>query len=75
MIADVRHHLEARPFEPFYIVMSSGSRYRVPTPEHAGVGPSGSRLVVWFDDEGSVTVSGLHIVGLEKESSSTRGAA
>ena len=67
MIEDVRHHLEARPFETFLIVTSSGHRYRVPSAEHAGINPRGSRVVVWFDDESSVTLSGLHIVGIEKE--------
>ena len=75
MIADIRHHLEARPFEPFTIVLSSGDRYQISTADHANVGPSGGRMVVWFDDDGSVTLSGLHIVAIEKLSSSKRGAA
>jgi hypothetical protein len=67
MIEDVRQHLAARPFEPFVIVTSRGHRYRVPSSEHAGINPRGSRVVVWFDDESSVTLSGLHIVAVEKE--------
>ena len=67
MIADVRQHLGARPFEPFVIVTSSGQRYRVPSSEHAGTNPRGSRAVVWFDDESGVTLSGFHIVAVEKE--------
>jgi hypothetical protein len=74
MIADVRHHLEARPFVPFAIVTSSGIRYRIPSADHAGINPQGTRTVVWFDDEGSVTVAGLHIVAIEKESSPKNGA-
>ena len=46
--------------------MSSGQRYPVASADHAGVSPTGGRVVVWFDDEGSVTVSGLHIVALVK---------
>ena len=75
MIADVRRHLEARPFEPFTIVLSSGDRYPVLTQDHASVGPSGTRMVVWFDDEGSITLSALHVVGIEKPPASQRGAA
>ena len=75
MIADIRHHLEARPFEPFTIVLSSGDRHQIATADHANVGPSGSRMIVWFDDDGSVTLSGLHIVAIEKLPSSKRGAA
>jgi len=67
MSKELRQHRAARPFEPFYILTSGGNRYRVASSEHAGVDPTGSRVVVWFDDGGSVTLSVLHIVGLEKE--------
>ena len=75
MIADVRHHLDARPFEPFSIVTSSGSRYRVASADHADINPRGSRTVVWFDDDSSVTVSGLQIVAIEKDATPKNGAA
>jgi hypothetical protein len=71
MIEDVRQHITARPFEAFVIVTSSGHRYRVSSAEHAGINPRGSRVVVWFDDESSVTLSGLHIVAVEKEAAKT----
>lgn len=67
MIADVRQYLQAGPFEPFAIVTSSGHRYRIASADHAGVHPHGSQVVIWFDDDSSVTVSGLHIVAIEKE--------
>ena len=73
VIVEVRHYLQAVPFEPFFIVMSSGQSYPVPTPDHASVGPRG-RLVIWFDDGGSVTLSALHIVGIETESTRKGGA-
>ena len=75
MIADIRQCLHAGPFEPFFIVTSSGNRYRVATADHAGINPQGSRAVVWFDDESSVTLSGLHITALEKEAPSKAKAA
>jgi hypothetical protein len=68
MIADIRHHLQAGPFEPFSIVTSSDVRCHVPSADHIGFNPHGSRVVIWFDDDSSVTVSGLHIVAIEKES-------
>ena len=74
MIADVRQHLEAVPFVPFYIVMSGGQRYHVPTPDHAGVGPRG-RMVVWFDDGSGVMLAGLHIVGLEPGAAKKNGGS
>jgi hypothetical protein len=73
MIRDVRQHLQAAPFEPFFIITSSGHRYRVASADHAGIHPQGSRLVIWFDDESGVTVSGLHIVAIEKEGARKNG--
>jgi len=67
MIADVRQLLEARPFEPFLIVTSSGKHYRVESRDHADINPRGSRIVVWFDDDSSVTLAGLHITAVEKQ--------
>jgi len=67
MIADIRHFLETRPFEPFVIVTSNGHRYRVPSVDPVGTNPQGNRIVVWFDDDSSATLSGLHITALEKE--------
>ena len=66
MIADIRQHLGVAPFEPFTIVTTSGARYPVPSADHAGLNPGGSRVVVWFDDDSSVTISGLHIAAIEK---------
>lgn len=67
MIADIRQLLAMRPFEPFFILTSGGSRYHVPSGEHAAVDPQRSRVVVWLDDGSSVTISGLHITSIEKE--------
>ena len=68
MIAGIRQLLNARPFGPFLIVTSGGNRYRVASAEHAGIDPQRSRVVVWFDDGSSVTVAGLHVASIEKES-------
>ncbi len=66
MIANIRQFLEAGPFAPFFIVTSSGNRYRVATADHASINPRGSQVVVWFDDS-SVIISGLHVTALERE--------
>jgi hypothetical protein len=66
MIGDIRAHLAASPFEAFTIVTSSGRRYPVPSADHAGLNPQGTRVVVWFDADASVTVAGLHIAAIEK---------
>ena len=65
MITDVQRLLAARPFEPFSVVSSGGQQYRVASPDHATVNPQGSRLLVWFDDDSEVIVSGLHIAAIE----------
>ena len=75
MIADIRQHLQAGPFEPFAIVTSSGDRYRVASADHAGIHPRGSRVVVWFDDDSHITISGLHIVAIEKDAAKRNGTA
>ena len=66
MIGDIRQLLRATPFEPFTIVTSSGKRYPVPSADHAGSNPQGTRVVVWFDDDASVTIAGLHVAAIEK---------
>ncbi|HEV2393852.1 MAG TPA: hypothetical protein VG146_15980 [Verrucomicrobiae bacterium] len=65
MIGDIRKHLRATPFEPFTIVTSSGRRYAVPSADHANSNPQGTRVVVWFDDDTSVTIAGLHVSAIE----------
>lgn len=75
MIEDVRHHLDAGPFEPFAIVTRSGHRYGIPSPDHAGISPRGNRVVIWFDDGGSITLSALHITAVEKIAGAKKDAA
>lgn len=67
MVADIRSLLKETPFSPFTIVTSSGQRYRVASPDHAGVDPKSTRLVVWLDEGGSVLLAGLHVAALEVE--------
>ena len=68
MITEVRRLLEAQPFEPFSVVTTSGKQYAVPSPDHAGISPRAGRMVIWFDDDSSVTLAGLHIAIVEKSS-------
>jgi hypothetical protein len=67
MISDIELLLSLQPFHPFVIVTRNGQRYRVSSPDHAGINPRGSRVHVWFDDDTGVTISELQIVALEKE--------
>ena len=74
VIAQVSDCLQAGPFEPFAIITCSGHRYDIPSADHAGIHPRGSRVVIWFDDGGSVTLSALHIVAVEKLASKKNGS-
>ncbi len=67
MVALIKQLLEARPFGAFHVLTSGGNRYRVASADHADINPKGSQIVIWFDDESSITLSALHIVGVEKE--------
>lgn len=66
MTGDLRRLLSARPFERFSVVTSSGKQYDVPSPDHAGINPANSRIVIWFDDDSSVALSALNIAAIEK---------
>jgi hypothetical protein len=66
-VTDVRILLGTRPFVPFTIVTSGGSRYPVPAPNHGGVDPQSSRVVVWLDDGSGIMIPGLHISSIEQE--------
>ncbi len=71
MLTLIKELLEADPFVPFHVVSSSGRTYRVPTHDHASFSPTGKQLVIWFDDDGSVTLSALHIASVEKDAPQT----
>ena len=67
MVGDIRRLLAKRPFVPFTIVTTGGSRYRVPTSEHSSIDPQTSRVVVWLDDGSGIIIPGLHIASIEQE--------
>lgn len=67
MIAEIRKLLDASPFRPFYVLTSGGKRYRVASADHGDISPNGNQIIIWFDDDGSITIAGLHIAAVEKE--------
>ncbi len=68
MTADIRDLLKAEPFIPFTIHVADGREYRVPTPEHAHVLPSGGRVLVVTDNARQTILPGLLLSGLALES-------
>jgi hypothetical protein len=73
MVGDIRRHLEPSRFEPLTIVTSSGRRYAVPSADHASSNPQATRVVVWLDDDSSVTIAGPHVAAIEKGKASGNG--
>lgn len=65
VIADILQRLANRPFEPFVIVMSNGSRHEVPTTDHCTVQRISRRINVDRDDGSFVTLNPLQINQVE----------
>jgi hypothetical protein len=65
IVAELIHRLGERPFEPFVIVLSNGSRHVVPTPDHCTVQRFSRRVNVDHDDGSFVTINPLHIAYIE----------
>jgi hypothetical protein len=65
IVAELILRLAERPFVPFVIVLSNGSRHAVPTPDHCTVQRFSRRVNVDHDDGSFVTINSLHIAHLE----------
>lgn len=74
MMEYIRNLLEARPFVPFSIVTSAGMRYFVASREHAGFNPKRTRITIYFDDDGQISVSALHVTAVEEGASAQQTA-
>ncbi len=68
MIADIREYLKAQPFIPFTIHVADGREYRVPTPDHAHVPPTGARVAVFTDTGTAFILPGLLLSGIALDS-------
>ena len=64
MTADIRLHLAAQPFIPFTVHVADGREYRIPTPDHAHVYPSGGRVSIYTDDDREFILPALLLSGL-----------
>ena len=62
----MRLFLNAKPFETFVVVMSSGQRYEVRHPENVLL--SKSKIVIMDPDEDTVAICGLlHVATVETQ--------
>lgn len=75
MIEGIRVLMKANPFQPFTILTSGGNEYPVLTPDHADISPKGGRVAVWFDDDSSISIAGLHIVAIRRGSGEKAGTS
>lgn len=65
IVAELLQRLAERPFEPFVIVLSNGSRHEVPSPDHCTVTRFSRRVTIDHDDGSFVTINSLHIAQIE----------
>ena len=64
MITDIRKFLQTQPFVPFTICVADGREYRVPTPDHAHVYPTGVRVSIYSDEGLEAVLPPLLISGV-----------
>lgn len=65
IVAELLQQLAERPFVPFVLVLSNGSRHEVPSPDHCTVTRFSRRITVDHDDGSFVTINPLHIAQIE----------
>jgi hypothetical protein len=56
--------LESAPFRPFELVTADGQRYKVRTPDHAAISPSGRIAAIFHDDDGTTNLDVLLVLAL-----------
>jgi hypothetical protein len=68
MTSDIRERLRAEPFIPFTVHVADGREYRIATPDHAHVYPSGGRVSIFTDDHREFILPALLLSGLALDS-------
>ncbi len=66
MLAELNKRVNAGPFVPFLIVMSSGKSYEVPTPDHLTITRLLREVFVEKDDGTAVAINLLHVTAIER---------
>jgi hypothetical protein len=72
MVEKIRQLLHSTPFVPFKFRTTDGREYIVKTSDHAAVRPSGTRVVIFGDDDKDIYLAGLHIVAVEEGAGSVQ---
>jgi hypothetical protein len=63
--ATVKRFAEARPFQPFKLVLPNDRKLDVPYPEFIAISPQGHAAVVWHPDGGGEHVDLRLVVSLK----------
>jgi hypothetical protein len=64
-LAELQARLNAAPFVPFRMVVSSGKSYDVPTPDHLTIMKISRTVIVEYDDRPGAYIHPLHITAIE----------
>ena len=64
-LVTVKRFAEARPFQPFKLVLPNDRKLDVPHPEFIAISPQGHTAVVWYEDGGGEHVDLRLVVSLK----------
>lgn len=65
-IQEIQRLREEKPFRPFRVLTADGKKYDVWHPEYLGQSPSGRLIMIGLDDDSTVTLDLLLVVGIQK---------
>ena len=68
-VATLKRFAEARPFQPFKLVLSNDRKLDVPHPQFIAISPVGHAAVVWYEDGGAEHVDLNLVVSLKTNGS------
>jgi hypothetical protein len=65
-IQEIQRLRNAKPFEPFRVLVADGSKFDVWHPEYLGQSPSGRMITIGLEDDSFVTLDLLLVAGVHK---------
>ena len=65
-IQEIQRLWNEKPFKPFRVLCADGNKYEVWHPEYMGQSPSGRLIMIGLDDDSTVTIDLLLVVGIQK---------
>jgi hypothetical protein len=65
-LQEIQRIRDAKPFEPFRVLVADGNAYDVWHPEYIAQSPSGRMIVIGLDDDSFVTLDLLLVAGIQR---------